>query len=153
MRPKLTGCVLAFNAPNSFAWTSFLHYAFFRVPKRTIFLKTHHNSSKIRLAHYPLPLQVHKGLGISIVQSIWRVKQWFSAWNDFRTTCAQLKTVRIWGILPYGAARRSRNCEIPVRRQADLKGRWVRFGGRRTHRTSARSSILLFSGLSEVQSL
>ena len=36
--------------------------------------------------------------------------------------------------------RRSRNYEIPVRRQADLKGRWVRFGGRRTHRISAQSS-------------
>ena len=41
--------------------------------------------------------------------------------------------------------RRSRNCEIPVRRQADLKGCWVRFGGRRTHRTSVRSSIYFSS--------
>ena len=72
--------------------------------KRTILLKTHHNSSKIRLAHYPLPLEVDKGLEISIVQSVWRVKHLFSASNDFRTTCAHLQTVRISSILPYQAS-------------------------------------------------
>ena len=74
---------------------------FFESRKRTVLLKTHHNSSKIRLAHYQLPPQVDKGVEISIVQSVWRVKHLFSAWNDFRTTCAHLKTVRISSILPY----------------------------------------------------
>ena len=35
-------------------------------------VNTHHNSSKMRLARYPLPPQVDKGLEISIMQSVWR---------------------------------------------------------------------------------
>ena len=46
---------------------------FFELQRITILLKTHHNSSKISLVHYPLPPQVDKGLEISIVQSVWRV--------------------------------------------------------------------------------
>ena len=57
---------------------SYIRY-FFEFQKRTLLLKTHHNSSKIRLAHYPLPPQVDKGLEISIVKSVWRVKHLFSA--------------------------------------------------------------------------
>ena len=51
---------------------------FFESRKRIIFLKAHHNSSKIRLAHYPLPPQVDKGLEIPIVQSVWRVNPAFA---------------------------------------------------------------------------